>query len=70
MSVTFDPCADTCICGACAHASPRSAVIFGVPVLIVPLQSPRAGDPYARVTFPDGRWLEVGGASRGWPEGL
>jgi hypothetical protein len=74
MSAALDTdvctCTDACTCVACAPRVPQSAVIFGIPVRIVPLQSPLAGDPYARIHFPDGRFLEIAGASAGWPEGL
>lgn len=40
-------------------------------VRIEPLNDlPGCTDAYARIYFEDGRWLEVQGASRGWPEGL
>jgi hypothetical protein len=43
--------------------------LFGMPVQVVALDDYPLG-PYVRLVFPDGRFLEIAGASRGWPEGL
>jgi len=49
-----------------------AAGTFAGPIAgIEPLADPPGcTDAYARVHFEDGRWLEVQGASCGWPEGL